>query len=166
MHEHSAEAVSANQGFRALMCALTIPAIFPLINRIGLIPVYAIFAGVAWIGYVYVVFVESLSVRRILMSCQPDYLAYPRRRPAALARGLQVFGRDEYISGSTGSGKSWTGGWMGSGIDQADVVFFATLDERRNDLISTVNLRPVPVPGLPATSYRDSSRKLAYSAQW
>ena len=52
MHEHSAEAVSANQGFRALMCALTIPAIFPLINMIGLIPVYAIFAGVAWIGYV------------------------------------------------------------------------------------------------------------------
>ncbi|KAI5890975.1 MFS general substrate transporter [Schizophyllum commune H4-8] len=55
MHEHSAEAVSANQGFRALMCALTIPAIFPLINSIGLIPVYAIFAGVAWIGYVLII---------------------------------------------------------------------------------------------------------------
>ena len=68
MHEHSAEAVSANQGFRALMCALTIPAIFPLINSIGLIPVYAVFAGVAWIGYVYVVLVGFLSVCCMLTS--------------------------------------------------------------------------------------------------
>ncbi|KAL1742648.1 major facilitator superfamily domain-containing protein [Schizophyllum fasciatum] len=50
MHEQSAEAVAAAQGFRALMCALTIPAIFPLIKSIGLISLYTLFAGVSWIG--------------------------------------------------------------------------------------------------------------------
>ncbi|TRM67197.1 major facilitator superfamily domain-containing protein [Schizophyllum amplum] len=55
MHENSAEAVSANQGFRALLCALTIPCIFPLIDSIGLIPLHLIFAGVAWIGYGFTV---------------------------------------------------------------------------------------------------------------
>ncbi|KAI5890976.1 MFS general substrate transporter [Schizophyllum commune H4-8] len=55
MHEHSAEAVSANQGFRALMSALTIPAIFPLLNTIGVVPMYTLFAGISWIGYGFVI---------------------------------------------------------------------------------------------------------------
>ncbi|KAI4519622.1 MFS general substrate transporter [Schizophyllum commune Loenen D] len=55
MHEHSAEAVSAVQGFRALMSALTIPAIFPLLNAIGIVPMYTLFAGISWIGYGFVI---------------------------------------------------------------------------------------------------------------
>ncbi|KAL1714336.1 major facilitator superfamily domain-containing protein [Schizophyllum commune] len=55
MHEHSAEAVSAVQGFRALASALTIPAIFPLLNAIGVVPMYTLFAGISWIGYGFVI---------------------------------------------------------------------------------------------------------------